>query len=1090
MTTKSLKIISASAGSGKTHRLTNNLLKEIKSHRLDPNKLIAVTFTEAGASELKTRIRSVLLKEGLFEQAQKVEDAYISTIHAFGNRLLRESAFDLGLPLNTRMLNEDEQTQLIRSSMIDSPALAKISENLEEFGFKTTRKGLRYVSAEASFRSQLKFFIDLLRSTGRQQVDTEFLSRSVQWLEKSYGPLELNRTEEDLARVMHRKVKDLLQEYPHCPVDQFGVIAASAAADYRESYRALDKAQKFYPLLSDWALWAKLANLKVGFKGSAKATGFKRYEELALALVGTANELLMAHPGPLRQARDQLASMINGASETLSGYSRRKNEAKLMDYTDMVASAEKALQNPGVRNRFLAAIQTVMVDEFQDTNPIQFAFLWHLIGAGLDTTLVGDVKQSIMGFQGADPRLFKALLDLPEADVSSLDKNWRSQPALLDVINALTHGLCSPAGMNAVYQSLGTESKSEGLNPLHVVVIKDKPTSNRKKKDEDADGRIHPTERVWNASQIAKVIKAKIESGHQVLDRHTGLHRALRGSDIAVLCPTNSLLAIYAKQLETLGLTVNIERQDWFDTAEVQLGLQLLCLLANPEDKHAKLMLACSDLGKMSLQEALEAELNDRSISLPVFETLNSLRLELVGLEITDIVQSVLERTGLLLTVSSWADGSQARANLLKLIGLAQEFSQAQPETLASAGFYGRGIETFVGWLHFLKKERNEDSCPRANYNDVEAVELTTWHKSKGREWPIVVVCGMNKSPKADLPKAEIGYLDFSDLSSLIGNSRIEFTPRYDLEAKREALAAPLRQEAEQIAMRELYVALSRPREQLVLEWLPSHLNSKDVKVKKRIQILQDLCDIKVEPGEVTILGKKFAALVDEMSYSWSHPTESLNPNTVPKPSFGRLALDLNSISTSRVPAQVNPSLIEQSLLNLNAKPANFSSFEISQINDVIDLGKQERANELGTLVHRLIELVISGKDNIQVCSDIITNALSKFIPKEAVDSLWKHARKLKFELAGANGNLTLGAEVPVLGTLDGKTVVVGSVDLLVSDQVGGKIIDHKTDSKLDDLDAVWSAHRTQLSVYAGLLPGHSVSLNLIRSGQLLSSKG
>lgn len=1083
---QSLNIISASAGSGKTHTLTETLLRKISSGELSATELIAVTFTEAGASELKGRIRAALLSAGLYQAAQQVESAYISTIHAFGNRLLKELAFDLGIPLSTRMLNEDEQTQLIRASMIDSDALIQMTENLDEFGYKITRRGNKFVSAEDAFRSQLKSFIDLLRSTGRQQAAPDFLTRSLLWLENCYGPTETNRTENDLAKIMHGHVKALLDEFPICPIESFGVTGAGPVAEFRNSYRALESAAKFEPLLTDWALWGQLRKLKITFKGSAKAPNYSRYKELAEAVVSTANELLAIHPGPLRQCKEQLTGLINGAGQTLNGYAKRKQESKLMDYTDMVASAEMALRQPELQTRIADTIRMVVVDEFQDTNPIQFAFLWHLIGAGIPSILVGDAKQSIMGFQGADPRLFEALLVNPTAKISSLENNWRSQPALLDIINSFTQGLCSAEGINTPYQPLGPKGTKSSHIPLHMVVMEDKPKSNRRSSDKEVDDevQIHPSERQWNAYQMAKILKRKLDSGVQVVDRKSGQPRAVRGSDIAILCPTNGMMGDYARELEKLGVPVNIERQEWFDSAEIQVCLQLLKLLANLEDKHARLLLACSDFGQMDLQQALELELLGEGIHLPVFDTLENLRDSHSTLPIKTIVELVLEETGLFDLAATWHDASQARANLIKLIGLAKEFSSAPAETLASAGFHGQGIGTFIGWLYFLKANRNEDSCPRASYNNADAVELTTWHKSKGREWPIVVVCGMDKSPKADLPSAGIGYLDFADFSQLIENSRIEFTPKVTLESKREMMAEPLRRQAEKVAMRELYVALSRPREQLVLEWLPSHLDSK-AKVKKRLQILQDLCHVQVDESSVRISGNTFEAEIDRIKYQWEPREDGIDLVRDAKVAIGRRALDRNTYTTPRVAAQQNPSGYAHEQQQ-NAEISNKAQVAAVQVSKPIDLGYHKRANELGTLVHRAIELVMSGKDSVESYKSRLESALGEFLSSQQIEEIWTHARELRNHLESAGVNRSISVEVPVIGQLNDSTIAVGSIDLLATGGALKLIIDHKTDSKIEILDEVWAAHRSQLEVYQKLLPEYGIALNLVRSGQLI----
>src|SRR5690606_13165226 len=133
--------------------------------------------------------------------------------------------------------------------------------------------------------------------------------------------------------------------------------------------------------------------------------------------------------GPLKHACDHVTDLIAGCQEILAGYEERKRELGIIDYTDMIAGAEHLLRaDPDVFGAMLGEIDCVIVDEFQDTNPIQFAFLWRLASAAPRTLLVGDLKQAIMGFQGADARLMESLVGSNPDKVAPLSSNWRSDP--------------------------------------------------------------------------------------------------------------------------------------------------------------------------------------------------------------------------------------------------------------------------------------------------------------------------------------------------------------------------------------------------------------------------------------------------------------------------------------------------------------------------------------------------------------------------------------------------------------------------------------------------------------------------------------
>ncbi|MEI4235286.1 UvrD-helicase domain-containing protein [Roseovarius sp. D22-M7] len=175
----------------------------------------------------------------------------------------------------------------------------------------------------------------------------------------------------------------------------------------------------------DWALWQKLRNLRQTKRGSATPEG---YDALAQAVMEAANAL-PRHPGPLADARAHLNALVTGAQEVLAAYDEAKRRAGLIDYADMIAEAEALLRaRHEILQAVLGEIDCVVIDEFQDTNPVQFALLWRLARGAKRALIVGDTKQSIMGFQGADARLSEALqTTLPEA-VTPLAERCRERP--------------------------------------------------------------------------------------------------------------------------------------------------------------------------------------------------------------------------------------------------------------------------------------------------------------------------------------------------------------------------------------------------------------------------------------------------------------------------------------------------------------------------------------------------------------------------------------------------------------------------------------------------------------------------------------
>jgi ATP-dependent exoDNAse (exonuclease V) beta subunit len=192
---------------------------------------------------------------------------------------------------------------------------------------------------------------------------------------------------------------------------------------------------------TDWRLWQKLRNLRLSMQRSPTPEG---YDDLAQAVMDAADGL-PTHPGPLEDAVIHARAMVEGAQAAMADYEARKKALAVIDFGDMVTNAARLLrENPAILSSVLAEVDCVIVDEFQDTNPIQFTFLWTLAQRAKHALIVGDTKQAIMGFQGADPRLTEALI-----------AQFEDQPAGSQLaFGPAHHGAGQCAGAQAVWREL------------------------------------------------------------------------------------------------------------------------------------------------------------------------------------------------------------------------------------------------------------------------------------------------------------------------------------------------------------------------------------------------------------------------------------------------------------------------------------------------------------------------------------------------------------------------------------------------------------------------------------------------------------
>ena len=172
-----LDVVSAGAGSGKTYRIKETVGRWVKDGLVAPDRIVAVTFTEAAAAELKERLRAELSDLGRIEGALKLDQAYISTIHAFGLRVMTEFAFEGGLPPRSRLFDKNEETALLRRAIASAGKIDPLTRNLRRYGY--TYNGGTQTSGEDQFRRMVQTVIGRMRTVNQHPDDQRLSGLSV-----------------------------------------------------------------------------------------------------------------------------------------------------------------------------------------------------------------------------------------------------------------------------------------------------------------------------------------------------------------------------------------------------------------------------------------------------------------------------------------------------------------------------------------------------------------------------------------------------------------------------------------------------------------------------------------------------------------------------------------------------------------------------------------------------------------------------------------------------------------------------------------------------------------------------------------------
>lgn len=1016
-----MTLVPAGAGSGKTYKIEKTLAEWVEAGLVAPGRILAVTFTEAAASELRTRIRAELMARGRIDDALEIDRAYVGTIHSLGQRLLTEHAFAAGRSPASRLLSEAERDLLIRRQLARCEALSPVMRNLTRFGY-AWRPGTE-VSAEEAFRADLMKVIDLLRGLGTRGTAEDILQPALAALEEGYGAREAEGVA--LTSALRRAAQALIASFPNSL--GHGAPNETARNKFFKDHGNLRRAAETDALEWDWALWQALRGLRLLKSGSPT---FEAYDELATAVMAAA-EGLLRHPGPLEDARTHLTALVRGAQEILASYDAEKRAAGLIDYADMIAEAEALLRTrDDIRAAVLDEIDCVVIDEFQDTNPVQFALLWQLARHARHALIVGDTKQSIMGFQGADARLSEALQAAHPEAVEPLDRNWRSDPRIMALVNAMGPALFEH------YDPLTPDRDETGVTALEAILLP----------------RSWPDRKTHTADCIADRIAALLEEGEQVWDKTGEVLRSARPADIAVLCYRHAEAAQVATAFRARGLPVRIQGEGWLEAPATRAARAALAYVADPDDTYTALTFLTLGPPALPLEDALRAAVDGVLETHVALAPLRALHGVAEDRPVGDLLAETVQAVGLRDWAGRLADPAQALADLVRLEAEAQEFDRMEGDLRAAAGFHGCGPQVFLGWIA-AQTERGWTLHPDPNGWSGPGIEVVTWHAAKGREWPITVVAGLDQklAEKPGTLRAE--FDSFADLDDVLRHAGLGWLPCFAAPQKQAVFADARILAEERGAARAIYVALTRARDRLILV-LPAEPSKEKDRPERMVDLLRERTGL--VPGEagLTVCGEEFdVRLLHEARDRAFAP-----PMPVAEPPLPRLGRGTVAMPTARTPWRRSPSSLVAAddqflppLEHLRLGPALGPS-----------LGGHDSATERGSAWHLAFRSLAERpdlRDRLPAATGLDSSGLSAIEEQVRAVQAW-----LKEE-----GYDKLRFEVSIQKTMADGSETNAIIDCLAEGDAGYLVLDHKSGACLDPA-ARFAGYLPQLAAYADLV--------------------
>tara|TARA_Y100001938_G_scaffold149551_1_gene236750 strand:- start:245 stop:3433 length:3189 start_codon:yes stop_codon:yes gene_type:complete len=1027
-----ITFISAGAGSGKTHRLTDLLHDELTAGNIRPSGVIATTFTKKAAAELRERVRGHLLNQGDFGLANAMGQARIGTVNSVCGQLIARFAFEAGMSTDQQVLEEVQSKALLGhaiDTVLDSPAMQELLSLVRRLGLEPDPRD-KY---KDHWQSDLKKLVDQIRSNDIPAAQVPcFASANADDL-LSYFP---KPSKQDLSA-------DLLKAI-HAALPTIEATAQSGGKKNTNAYLALIKgfARGLERQTASWGEWVKVAE-------ESPEVSLRLTIEPIADLAGRAGE----HAGLHNDLRRYLELMFNLAAKALESYQALKQELGVLDFADQEHQLLGLLDHPEVAAVLDDELDLLMVDEFQDTSPIQLALFLKLASFAKKVYWVGDIKQAIYGFRGSDTELMQAILKaLPDmgAVKEVLPSSWRSRPELVKVVNAVfTHAFKDTLAREEV------ELSPERTDPLPDPAL--------------ANWILGGTKAEQEASALASGVRQLIDSGYSIYDKSSKSPRPVRFGDVAILSRSNDGVDALAAALSAQGIPVATAQAGLLATPEATLAMACLRRLNDPADT-----LATAEI--VSLADSLEPEIwvADRLRYLakggkveqwfeqaieghpvhPVLEAIAGLRSALPLLAPREALVSVIATCSLADKVMRWTpepDRVRVRlANLEALIALAGQY-----EDVCHSGQQAASISGLITWLGEIAQQKQDMLAEPA----IDAVKVMTHHAAKGLEWPVVVLTDLAKDIKSRLWSVSAQSGANFDAHNPLADRYIRYWPwPFGLKKKvaiadsiaLTPMAAGFKTTAIEESKRLLYVSMTRARDLLVLARSSRKLSGEWLDCVEAPWLLPGKGNGAIELPT----GERIAAGHWEL--------EPLDDQVEEKPATSEALYWFKGMGDTglRLPLIFNPSSVE---------PAPCAIVEKCRIGERMPVAKGADMRVLGEAIHACIGLSFTAP-HASLSDAEVSNILSGFGVSEylSANSVLQQIRVFHEWLSSRWPGARSYAEIPLQNILPTGQVLNGQIDLLLETDSGWVLFDHKSSQlAADHWELLASEYSAQLGAYA-----------------------
>jgi ATP-dependent helicase/nuclease subunit A len=993
---KNIEYINAGAGSGKTHKLTTELVNLLKTGAAKPEQVILTTFTKKAANEFKEKVKAALYREGLYDKAIRLDQALIGTVHSVCERFIAKYWFLIGLTPDMGVMSEEDTQFYISQSLAGLP-----TENEQKILYSFVREfNVQLYDRQSHSYKGFDF-----------NIWQQHLKRIIEFT-TNYGINNYKLSEENSLDFIKQFVDDK-------------VITSYTAAQLKE---ILDEHRNFLLSQKDSEKKTKrlntLTKLSRGYTHPTITWFFelsnlicelnKRGEKADKFVTDTGKVMCSRHSFELQ--KDYIHTLFELANRWRDQYAAFKREKNLLDFNDMEKYMLELMQCPEVCSELSSSFTHLFVDEFQDSSPIQVKIFDRLSDFMKQSYWVGDYKQSIYGFRGSDISLVKAVVDYIATGANGckvgtpLDNSYRSLPDIVDTCNHIFE-----------------KTFSNVLGKKNIVLNK-----KRENTDDICSLRYFRTSKDVNvADHIASLV----------------LKDKVLPNEIGVLARENDELTAIADRLTAkYNIPVTIAGNSVTQSLTFILVTSLLQIADSNRNTLAKAQVAWLTQNGFELEDIINKKMaiDDKTgidsrenylDEIPLIASLHRMLDSDSNLKmrsISALVESIILGLGLHDVVKSLNEPVQFAHSCLQAIikGAKTYESRCQQMNMAA---------TITGFISYLT-----DMNP-AIAGDEKGVQLYTYHGCKGLEQKYTILTSLDKdAPDDTIIRNEIYGVHFAHnaeptAKELYPEIYIRLTPwifgtkktaaeeiRSKILNSKEFDAAKTDSVSE--ANRLLYVGMTRPRDVLIL----------DIKEKNPLQwfIRVGYDNITAQPtsGEWDIFGTGIP--FHDISITETD-IEEIAGMAVENPLRYRLKTS-DDVTAHRNMRHVTPSHIQKKddidmVKNLNKRIDIHSSSDTAM-------------NLVGDCIHQVYSFIEDTSSNQladKIDHTVKNNSLSEVIvkPSELIDA-WHRLTDFITKQHGTARKTY--HERPFRYSKDGQDFI-GSIDLVWQTEEGDVLIDYKT---------------------------------------------